>query len=272
MNIILEPESFDIIMIVDNREIQSTKDREYIQNRLTEYNIPVERRSLVIGDVIWIARHKIDKNELVLDYIVERKRKDDLVSSIKNGHLRDQKNRLAFSEIKNVILIFEDFSSPAVDKFNPKSIYTTKITTQTRDGFFVKETNSLDHTITYLTELHKAITEIYRTAHLRGITTTKTKFEESMHHLTTYRSFCTLNNKSKEMTLGDLFGRLLTKINGISITKAKCIVDRYGTPAGLIDEYTSLTSTEDRICMVSKHLDSKTINNNVSKLIYKTYY
>lgn len=57
-------------------------------------------RSLDLGDALWIAkrRHNSDSvrrldedDEIVLDWIVERKRLDDLVGSIKDGRFREQK-------------------------------------------------------------------------------------------------------------------------------------------------------------------------------------
>lgn len=47
-------------------------------------------RHLKVGDFAWISRHK-DGKELVLPYIVERKRMDDLGGSIKDGRFHEQK-------------------------------------------------------------------------------------------------------------------------------------------------------------------------------------
>lgn len=55
--------------------------------------IPQVRR-LPVGDGIWIARHKYLLSEYVLDFIVERKKVDDLRSSIRDNRYRDQKLRL----------------------------------------------------------------------------------------------------------------------------------------------------------------------------------
>lgn len=47
-----------------------------------------------VGDGIWIARHKKDGTEYVLDYIVERKNLLDLDDSITDNRYREQKLRL----------------------------------------------------------------------------------------------------------------------------------------------------------------------------------
>jgi crossover junction endonuclease MUS81 len=93
--IVWQPGTFELNIILDTREIRHKQDRTYIQEKLEERGISVSVRSLELGDVIWVARRK-DSNssvhdDIVLDYIVERKRMDDLVSSIKDGRFKEQK-------------------------------------------------------------------------------------------------------------------------------------------------------------------------------------
>ena len=54
---------------------------------LDSLGIAYETRKLSIGDFVWIARGYNNK-ELVLPYIVERKRMDDLRSSIMDGRYK----------------------------------------------------------------------------------------------------------------------------------------------------------------------------------------
>lgn len=62
--------------------------------------VTTDVRKLSVGDYLWICKPKpglgIDaSHELVLPYVIERKRLDDLVSSIKDGRFKEQKvNRL----------------------------------------------------------------------------------------------------------------------------------------------------------------------------------
>ena len=83
--------SYDIIFILDHREVKTTKNREYVRDALARNRIPVERRALELGDMCWIARHRETKDEIILDFIIERKRIDDLVKSIKDGRFHEQK-------------------------------------------------------------------------------------------------------------------------------------------------------------------------------------
>ena len=76
-------------------------------------------RALELGDAMWVAkfedpaflsRHGEEGDEVMLDWIVERKRLDDLVGSIKDGRFHEQKFRLRRSGIKNVIYLIEEFN------------------------------------------------------------------------------------------------------------------------------------------------------------------
>lgn len=59
---------------------------------LTQMNVPFEVRKLEVGDFLWIARSKNSPHdELILPYIVERKRMDDLGGSIKDDRFKEQK-------------------------------------------------------------------------------------------------------------------------------------------------------------------------------------
>lgn len=52
--------------------------------------VKLQVRKLQVGDFAWIARNT-EGQELLLPYIVERKRLDDLASSIKDGRFHEQK-------------------------------------------------------------------------------------------------------------------------------------------------------------------------------------
>lgn len=96
--IVFHPGTFDIVLILDIREIRGQSDRDYIGQKLMENGVQVEKRALDVGDVLWVARLKEDPivgpSEIVLNYVIERKRMDDLVSSIKDGRFTEQKVRI----------------------------------------------------------------------------------------------------------------------------------------------------------------------------------
>jgi crossover junction endonuclease MUS81 len=86
---VLPAGSYSIQLVMDNREIHSQVDKDRLEREIGEAGIDYTVRALDVGDVLWIAKSGSD--EYVLDYIVERKRMDDLVSSITDGRFHEQK-------------------------------------------------------------------------------------------------------------------------------------------------------------------------------------
>ena len=86
--------SYEIVLIVDTREIESKSNRDHFEESLLDKGIRVETRALRLGDVCWIAKRRDglggEEDECVLDYVLERKRLDDLCASIKDGRYADQ--------------------------------------------------------------------------------------------------------------------------------------------------------------------------------------
>lgn len=50
--------SFEILLIVDTREVRSKEDRTFIQQKLIENGIHCLSRVMELGDFVWIARRK----------------------------------------------------------------------------------------------------------------------------------------------------------------------------------------------------------------------
>ncbi|CAL1274862.1 unnamed protein product [Larinioides sclopetarius] len=92
----LFPGHFSIILCVDNCETVSGhgRSKKLFISELQKCKVEYEVRKLHVGDFLWIARDNSDsEKEIVLDFIVERKRLDDLAHSIKDGRFREQKSR-----------------------------------------------------------------------------------------------------------------------------------------------------------------------------------
>jgi crossover junction endonuclease MUS81 len=86
--------SYEVVMVLDTREIESKSSRDNFSEAIRSKGINVETRALRLGDVLWIARKRDglggEEDECVLDYVVERKRLDDLCHSIKDGRYTEQ--------------------------------------------------------------------------------------------------------------------------------------------------------------------------------------
>lgn len=156
---IIPPGSFEVQMRIDNREVKTQKDRDFIQEQLYNSGIALNTRVLNVGDVLWVAKCP-DGREIVLDYIVERKRMDDLVGSIKDGRFHEQKFRLLRSGCRHVIYIIEDTNFDNVKRYLD-AIQSAISSTQVVNGIFVKRVPSLDGTVKYLARLTKRLAQIY---------------------------------------------------------------------------------------------------------------
>ncbi|XP_025160359.1 crossover junction endonuclease MUS81 isoform X2 [Harpegnathos saltator] len=97
--ICFEPDIFDIILLVDTQETSGGKTKfQYDATlvELTQLGVSFEVRRLKVGDFAWIAKCKKTNDELVIPYIVERKRIDDLSASITDGRFHEQKDKRLF--------------------------------------------------------------------------------------------------------------------------------------------------------------------------------
>lgn len=89
--------SYSITMVLDNREIKSKNNRSGFIDLLRKDGMEVEQRALPLGDVLWVAKRvdggglDTEEDECVLNWVIERKRLDDLVGSITDGRFHEQK-------------------------------------------------------------------------------------------------------------------------------------------------------------------------------------
>lgn len=122
-----------------------------------------EYRSLKVGDFTWIARDKVNKDqELVLPYVVERKRMDDLGSSIKDGRFHEQKFRLRKCGLKNVIYMVENYGSNRHVGLPLQSLMQALANTRVQDGFKIHLTDSLTNSARFLAMMTKRLTIEYK--------------------------------------------------------------------------------------------------------------
>ena len=167
----LRPGAFTVELILDNREIRTREDRGYIEKELISKGIRPTVRALPLGDFFWVAKctnphfltdHGEDGTEIALDYIIERKRLDDLISSIKDGRFHEQKFRLRKSGVKNVVYLLEDIAISQETKTKYYDAVQSAIaSTQVVNGYFMKRTRGIDDTIRYLTRMTRTLKEMY---------------------------------------------------------------------------------------------------------------
>ncbi len=277
--IILQPGSFTIHLVLDNREVRSKDDRDYISTELTKRGATPLLRPLSLGDFFWVAklhdptllsRHGEEGDEVTLDWIVERKRLDDLVGSITDGRFQEQKFRLRKSGIKNVVYLIEEFSLSAEKstKFH-EAIQSAIASTQVVNGYFVKRTQKLDDSIRYLARLTRMLKSLYETKPLYLIPTsalTPSTYLPLLKHIhtdpghrdrtytITYTSFASLASKSDTLTLRDVFLKMLMCTRGISGDKALAIQKIWSTPRAFVEAFEKCATQKEREMLVETKL------------------
>lgn len=256
----LNPGSFTVHLVLDVREIRAKTDRDYMQEELKKKGIRPIMRSLELGDAQWVAkchdpevlrRGGAEGDEVVLDYIVERKRLDDLIGSIKDGRFREQKFRLKRSGVRHVTYIVEEISLDRehFSKYE-ESVQTAIASTQVVNGFTVKKTQKMDDTIRYLARMTELLKKKYESRPLRVIPTmviTGNNYlpllkdlretQPGTDYYISYDAFASLASKSGSLTLRDLFLKMLMCTRGITGEKAMQIQKIWKTPNEFVKAY-----------------------------------
>ena len=285
----LPPGSFIVELVLDNREVRAKNDRDYISSELAKKRVNPFVRPLDIGDAFWIAKIKDPQflprrgeegDEVVLDWIVERKRLDDLIGSIKDGRFHEQKFRLRKSGVKNVIYIIEEITVSQETAIKSHEMVESAIaSTQVVNGYFVKKTQKLDDTICYLARMTRMLQTMYEgkgldvipSKHLDPQTYLGLLTHLKTPHYVTYPSFSSLASKTDTLTLRDVFLKMLMCTRGITGEKAVEIQKIWKTPKEFVEAFEKCGSAKEREMLVSKKLDGlvrrKKIATTLSKKI-----
>ncbi|KAI7867963.1 hypothetical protein BDF14DRAFT_1685011, partial [Spinellus fusiger] len=250
------PTTYDIVLVLDSREIKMRSNRDYIQERLVEKGVRVITRALDLGDVIWIAQKcgtESPGEGLFLDIVLERKRLDDLVSSIKDGRFKEQKRRLGQAGARKVMYVVEEHNKEEAARFGIQAIHAAMSGTQIMDGFYLKRTQSLDDTIDYLVCVTALVRKMYKGMTLYRIPehlvsrnnylALKTRLGQQQkekanaYYVISYPLYNQLNSKHGTATLKDLYLRMLRVLRGVSGEKATAFAQIYPTPHSLLSAF-----------------------------------
>lgn len=292
--IILSPGTFSVQLLLDVREVRAKTDRDYLKEELAKKGVRPIVRALELGDVQWVAKvHDVDflrrngaeGDEVVLDHIIERKRLDDLIGSIKDGRFREQKFRLKRSGVKNVTYLIEEISlDQAHFQKYEESVESAIASTQVVNGFSVKKTRGVDESIRYLVRMTSILKKVYEKRPLKVIPTrviTAQNYLPLLSHLRakeprsdyyiSYPAFASLASKSEMLTLRDLFLKMLMCTRGVTGEKAIEIQRIWKTPNDLVRAFDNCGIGEDgkkkKREMVSTHLGNKVKSKQVGKAL-----
>lgn len=252
--------SFSVHLVLDVREVRAKTDRDYMQEELTKRGVRPIMRSLELGDAQWVAKchdpeflrcHGAEGDEIVLDHIVERKRLDDLIGSIKDGRFHEQKFRLKRSGVKFVTYLIEEISldQSHFQKYE-EAVQSAIASTQVVNGFTVKKTQRMDDSIRYLARMTGILKKKYEGWPLKVIPTRvitaqnylpllndlRTREPGSDYHIS-YPAFASLVSKSDTLTLRDLFLKMLMCTRGVTGEKAIEIQKLWRTPCEFVEAF-----------------------------------
>ncbi|CAK7199231.1 Crossover junction endonuclease mus81 [Sporothrix eucalyptigena] len=261
--------SYSVQLVLDMRE-RVTGQRTYMEDELKKKYVKPLVRALSLGDALWVAKcHDADLltrlgaegDEVVLDWIVERKRQDDLVSSIKDGRFREQKFRLRRSGVQHVVYLIEESGlDPDMMHRYEDAMQSAIASTQVANGYFVKRTRSVDETITCLANMTKRLQTRYAGKPLRVLPTSVLTAQNHLPLLSklradnpgapsycvSYAAFASLTSKSETLTLRDVFLKMLMCTRGVTGERALEIQKVWSTPYEFVQAFRKLDNEENK--------------------------
>ncbi|KAJ6654262.1 hypothetical protein lerEdw1_007359 [Lerista edwardsae] len=272
---ILRPGEFDVVLCVDFIETTGgpTTRKQELVDELHRNFVPFSIRKLHVGDFLWVAREKVSPaagqqqqqqqkppaaaRELVLDYVVERKRMPDLCGSIIDGRFHEQKFRLRQCGLLHPIYLVEDPGAVQHLSLPEKTLQQAMTNTQVVDGFFVKRTRDLRESAAYLTLMTRQLAQLYGDKTLLGCSKEELEHQRPLQashgscRLLTFAEFNEGAVKNKAQTVSEVFARQLMQVSGVSGEKAAAILERYKTPASLLAAYSACPTPEGRDRLLS---------------------
>lgn len=244
-------------------------------------------------DPTFLSRHGEEGDEVMLDWIVERKRLDDLVGSIKDGRFHEQKFRLRRSGIKNVIYLIEEFNVTYDPNTSSAAKYQEMVasaiaSTQVVNGYFVKKTKNIDDSIRYLARMTSLLRRMYEspspsestpfalipTRHISSSQSYLTILDHlrsknpSTSYGVTFSTFSAVTSKSDVLALRDVFLKMLMCTRGVTGDKALEIQRRWETPRALVEAFEALDPA-DKENMVSERMKTMVGRKKVAKALSK---
>ena len=266
----LSPSEWEVVLLLDHREVRTRTDRHYIQQKLIERGVNCEVRQLSLGDILWIVRPRnqsLRVSEWLLDYVIERKTVDDLAHSIKDGRYNEQKQRLSEFPCCKVTYLVEGALVTNDSAIKRQHLVSAMGSTQIHNEYNVQHTPNLDASVHYISMLHSAICDQVlqggssenrtsppsRSTHL-SLSTIEGHLSGRpgvAHPLTKFTTFQSETGKGKNMTTMDIFGTQLRQVSECIIRTPKLcnrlpiiyqILFRYLTAVLHVRKYSSSNS------------------------------
>ncbi|XP_029064509.1 crossover junction endonuclease MUS81 isoform X3 [Monodon monoceros] len=261
----LGPGEYRVLLCVDVGETKGAGPRPELLQELQRLHVTHTVRKLHVGDFVWVAQETSPRDpaarprELVLDHIVERKRLDDLCSSIIDSRFREQKFRLKRCGLGRRVYLVEEHGSVRNLSLPEGTLLQAVTNTQVIDGFFVKRTADIKESAAYLALLTRGLQRLYQghTLHSRPWGTQgdpESRAGPSPNPLCSLLTFNDFNAgaiKNKAQSVREVFARQLMQVRGVSGEKAAALVDQYSTPASLLAAYDACATPKEKEMLLS---------------------
>lgn len=223
---------------VDYREYKVIELLNNDNDKITNYKV----ENLMIGDFII-------KNDDIIHFVIERKSIDDLVSSIKDGRFREQKQRLidSIGNPDKIVYILEG------NKNNKYSLPTSTINSAIMNLLFkhnykVIFTENQEDTLSNILLLYKKVKDKV--------------FECSIEPINQIKLI-----KKKDSINNDIFINMLSVIPGVSILIARKINQEYKSLSNLINKF-----TEPELLSDLNITDKRKLGKALSKKIHTAFF
>lgn len=301
---------YDVVLVVDQRENMGGRtsrvkiNRDVVTALCLQHDIRACVMHMEIGDATWVARKKdgarvgmLDAGDgcgdcQMLDAIVERKRLDDLSTSIRDSRYPEQKYHLKSLGLRGVSYLVEgDFRH--MDRFDRneasgRAVKSATVQTEAQDGFEVIRTFDTHDTLQLYARMTRALADMY--AHLTrddssevlcDVSTCPNQAadwdfvvkEEVVLMPPTLREFNQRmkHAKQQKLTVKNVWGSMLMQVSGLGVEIATAIIKRYPTPGHLRRAYVRCmpdsTAAEDLLATLPSS-KSRTVGNAVSRAIF----
>ncbi|XP_066588124.1 crossover junction endonuclease MUS81-like [Prorops nasuta] len=277
--ITLQPNTFDIILLVDTQETAGGKTKpqhDITLSELKKLDVFFEVRRLSVGDFLWIAKSKISRDEIVLPHIIERKRVDDLASSIKDGRFHEQKFRLKQTGFTYLHYMIENHDKSQYFGGIPYSSLTQACTNSlVQDGFLINYTNNHKHSMEYLASMTNILINKYLGKTIKQCqvsTIPKVDIQCSILYAPSFSEFSKSTSKTKNFTVRQMFIRQLIQLKGLTVDKASAITSVYPTPYALILALREAGNNGEKLLSNLQYGPQKRqIGPALSKILYQLY-
>ncbi|RVD92093.1 crossover junction endonuclease MUS81-like [Tubulinosema ratisbonensis] len=199
-NTVIEKED-KIKLLIDSREMKDKKSRDFFQKELEKEGLILETCNLEVGDFVWL------KNDSVLDLIIERKKGSDFVSSITDGRLKEQMERLKNSGISKIFYLIEGLKSQ--DMNQNENFIKSVLSDIKKKEITVVETENINESIRFILQVDKYL-----------------KYTE-IKEACTYEEFISKNVKNGNLNDKSFFKLALLSIKGMNLEKSNLISEKY---------------------------------------------